>query len=228
MIQQDKDGLGTQPKTGGKRYNNPRHQVIADILGHKLSESELQQALRICDEEFATDQAFSASKFCARFTASTPSVTLGKQTRILFLQNARFPSDAGEPTTSMGAEKAASASPPRSTWTLHTQTENGAERRKSPRKFTNLNGSCIRLEDKQKRIPVVVENLSVTGSRIRLQPGCELKRDELIRIEFKLDDAWGTFIRSKGEVRWALSDLAGIEFICPEDLPESLTDYTNS
>ena len=201
---------------------------MSDILGPKLSEPELQQALRICDEDFESDVDFSAAEFFSRFTASTPSAKLDKDTRILFLQTARMPNGAHEQATEVSSEATTSTSQPQSMTTSHTQIESESERRSNPRKFTHLEGSCRRLEGEQESIVIVIENLSVTGARIRLQPDCELRRGEVIRIEFMLDDAFRTSIRLKCEVRWVLSDLVGIEFISPAGLPNILTHYIQS
>lgn len=228
MTDRGEDDQGTKPKTESQPHKNWRHQIVSDILGHKLSEEELQQALRICDEEFTTNEEFSASEFFARFTASTPSAKLGKQTRKLFLQKARLPNDAQEQTTSTSSEAKASASQRPSISTPHAQTEGGSECRDNPRKFTNLSGSCRHLEGDQERLTIVVENLSVTGARIRLQHGGELRRGEVIRVEFRLDDAFCASISLKSEVRWVLSGLVGIEFICPAGLPNILTNYIRS
>ncbi|WP_089939148.1 helix-turn-helix domain-containing protein [Candidatus Entotheonella palauensis] len=55
-----------------------------------------------------------------------------------------------------------------------------------------------------------------------------LKRGERLQVEFTLDDALASSIRLKGEVRWALTDLAGIEFICPVGVPTALIHYVGS
>lgn len=228
MTDRGEDDQGTKPKTGSQPHKNWRHQIVSDILGHKLSEPELQQAFRICDEEFTTDEAFSASEFCSRFTAATPSAKLGKQTRILFLQHIRLPIGAQEQAASADSEATASTPQLRSSIAPVAQTEVGPAHRVSSRKFTNLSGSCRRLEGDQALIDIMVENLSEIGARIRLQPGCELRRSEVIQVEFTLDDALHTLVCLKSEVRWALSDLIGIEFICPRGLPNIVTDYIRS
>ena len=228
MTQQGEESLATKPKPGSKYHKHWRHQVVSDILGPKLSEPELQQALRICDEDFASDEDFSAAEFFSRFTAATPSAKLSKETRILFLQTARMPNGAHEQATDASSEATTSTSHPQSTPPSHTQSESESERRANPRKFTHLNGSCRRLEGDEESLAMVIENLSVTGARIRLQHDCELRRGEVIRIEFMLDDAFRTSIRLKSEVRWVLSDLVGIEFISPAGLPNILTHYIQS
>ena len=59
MTHPGENGLSTPMKARMQQHKNWRHQVVSDILGHKLSAEELQQAFRICDEEFATDEACS-------------------------------------------------------------------------------------------------------------------------------------------------------------------------
>ena len=153
MTQMATDRVETRAKTPSTPHPNGRHQLVSDILGQKLSDQELEQALRICDEEFANDQEFSASAFCARFTASTPSATLGKQTRILFLQNARFPDapDSNDPVDSAIRESSSQSLLQTAREALN---ENPSERRESPRKCADLSGTCYRLKGHQTRFYV--------------------------------------------------------------------------
>jgi hypothetical protein len=82
--------------------------------------------------------------------------------------------------------------------------------------------------DRHQTGAVIVENLSLGGCGIRILTPHELKRGEMLRLEFKLDNASETFLRIRGQLRWVLYDLAGIEFHSSYTMPQVLMDYINS
>ncbi len=99
------------------------------------------------------------------------------------------------------------------------------ERRHSSRKSTDLTGVYSHMLDSEQTGTMMVENLSPGGCGIRILTPHGLKRGDMIRLEFKLDDRFGTFIRIHGQLRWVLYDLAGIQFQSPHGVPQVLAYY---
>jgi len=75
---------------------------------------------------------------------------------------------------------------------------------------------------------MTVENLSLGGCGIQILTPHELKRGEVLRLEFKLDDASEAFIRIRGQLRWVLYDLAGVELHSSYSIMKILADYIES
>ena len=82
--------------------------------------------------------------------------------------------------------------------------------------------------DRHQMGAMIVENLSLGGCGIRFLTPHALKRGEMLRLEFKLDNASETFLRIRGQLRWVLYDLAGIEFHSSYTIPQVLAEYIES
>jgi hypothetical protein len=212
----------------GRDAMKQKRDLVHDIFGQKLAHRDLIEAYRICTEDFDDDHEFTASDFCQRLATTRPEVSIGKQTRLLFLRGVRQHSVGAEPrhkqetsrrTHVVSADHRGSSGSARSSM---------PERRHHPRKTTDLMGVYWHHLDRHQTGALIVENLSLGGCGIRILTPHELKRGEMLRLEFKLDNASETFLRIRGQLRWVLYDLAGIEFHSSYTMPQVLMDYINS
>jgi hypothetical protein len=202
-----------------------KQNLVYDVFGQKLAHDDLVEAYRICTEDFDDNHEFTASDFCQRLATTRPEVSIGKQTRLLFLRGVRQQSENSEPQSKRETS--------RRTTTLATAQHDASgsiksstpERRLTPRKTTDLMGVYWHTLDNHQIGAMAVENLSLGGCGIRILTPHELKRGEMLRLEFKLDNAAETFIRIRGQLRWVLYDLAGVEFHRSYTIPKVLADY---
>ncbi len=202
-----------------------RHRVISKALGHKLSGADLLQALRICDEEFARDEDFSAAKLCQHLSTSLPDTQLGKQTRLLVLHNVRQPGSSPQTESMSNRTPVQRQMPVSSTPPKPSSIE--PERRRDKRKVAQLTGTYIARESNQSG-SIVVENISEGGARLHLKTPRSLKRGEILLVQFALDDQDHTPIHLSARVTWSVYDTTGVAFISPAGLPQVLINYIRS
>lgn len=210
-------------------YDAKRKQdLVSDVLGRKLEDEDLREAMRICQEDFSEDHEFTASEFCQRLTTTRPDVSLGTQTRLLFLRGVREQEikpqpesrgESGSSNTFVPAARRGSSDG----WKPHMP-----ERRKSIRKTTDLMGVYWHTINREQTGAITIENLSLGGCGIHILTPHTLKRGDMLRLEFKLDNEHETFIRLRGKVCWILYDMAGIEFWGMNTMPEALLNYIQS
>jgi len=96
------------------------------------------------------------------------------------------------------------------------------------RKMTDLMGVFWHTINREQTGAMTIENLSVGGCGIHILTPHTLKRGDMLRLEFKLDDKRESFIRLRGKISWILYDMAGIEFWGMNAMPEVLLDYIQS
>lgn len=210
-------------------YDMKRKQdVVSDVFGNKLAHEDLKEALRICTEEFGDHRELTASDFCQRLVETRPEIAIGKQTRLLFLRGVRQQDMKSAPESERETLKSTALIP--AVWhkpsgSLHPSIP---ERRQNLRKTTDLMGVYWHALDREQMGAMIVENLSLGGCGIRILTPHELKRGEILRLDFRLDDASETFISIRGKLRWVLYDLAGIEFYSSYAMPGVLADYIRS
>lgn len=203
-----------------------RRLAVSQLLGRRLSKTDMQHALRICDEEMTTDHESGIDEFCQRLTTSIPTVRLGKQTRLLFLHKLQQPAGFLEPASDHEVTCLLPANTDQSegrSWT--EQDEQLGERRRRPRKTTQIFGSYYQVEQSG---DMVVENLSQEGARLKILNPHDLKKGETLRLEFSLDDAYRTVIHATGCIRWTLYESIGVEFLGALGLPQVFVDYLQS
>ena len=66
-----------------------RKKAIEKALESQLTSEQMLHAMMLCDHEFATDPAFSASSFCQRLVETLPSLQLSAQARLELLRMVR-------------------------------------------------------------------------------------------------------------------------------------------
>ena len=210
-------------------YDAKRKQdLVSNLLGGKLGDEDFKEAMRICREDFREGHEFTASEFCQRLTSTRPGVSLGTQTRLVFLrgvreQDAQLPPpshhEPQSPNPFIPTAPRRSSGAPR----LHL-----SERRRQLRKITDLMGVFWDVLDREQTGAMTVENLSLGGCGIHILTPHTLQRGDMLRLEFRLDDKHATFVRLRGKVCWLLYDLAGIEFWAMNAMPEALLTYIQS
>jgi hypothetical protein len=205
-----------------------KQDLVHDVFGQKLAHADLIEAYRICKEDFDDNQEFTASDFCQRLATTRPEISIGKQTRLLLLRGVRQQSaDSAlhnKREISRRTDMVSAAQQDSSGNTMSSMSE----RRHHPRKTTDLMGVYWHHRDRHQMGAMIVENLSLGGCGIRFLTPHALKRGEMLRLEFKLDNASETFLRIRGQLRWVLYDLAGIEFHSSYTIPQVLAEYIES
>jgi hypothetical protein len=205
-----------------------KQDLVHDVFGQKLAHADLIEAYRICKEDFDDNQEFTASDFCQRLATTRPEISIGKQTRLLLLRGVRQQSEdsalLNKREMSRRTDMVSAAQQESSGNTKSSMSE----RRHHPRKTTDLMGVYWHNRDRHQMGAMIVENLSLGGCGIRFLTPHALKRGEMLRLEFKLDNASETFLRIRGQLRWVLYDLAGIEFHSSYTIPQVLAEYIES
>ena len=103
------------------------------------------------------------------------------------------------------------------------------DKRKKFRKQTRLNGiyKYVPNESQSKEYTgdITVENLSLSGLRIKLQTMPRFKVDDILLIDFYLDDTNRSQIREKVIVRNIKGLNAGLEYVVQQSLNKDLGFY---
>ena len=209
------------------QYDAKRKQdLVSNLLGRKLGDEDFKEAMRICREDFSDEHEFTASEFCQRLASTRPEVSLGTQTRLVFLRGVReqdIQSQSNDEPWSLNPFKSMTQSQ-----SSEASRPPVLERRQHRRKITDLMGVFWHTIDRAQKGAVTIENLSVGGCGIHILTPHMLKRGDMLRLEFKLDDQDETFIRLRGKINWILYDTAGIEFWGMNTMPEALLSYIQS
>ena len=205
-----------------------KRDLVYDVFGQKLGQDDLVEAYRICTEDFDDNHELTASDFFQRLATTRPEVSIGKQTRLLFLRGVRQQS-VNSVSQNKGEISWQAATVPANQRDSSDSTELSiSERRHHSRKTTDLMGVYWHTLDEYQMGAMTVENLSLGGCGIRILTPHQLKRGDILRLEFKLDNADETFMHIRGQLRWVLYDQAGIEFHSSYMMPQVLADYIKS
>jgi hypothetical protein len=98
------------------------------------------------------------------------------------------------------------------------------ERRKFYRKETNLRGVFL-LENNSKEFPMTVNNISRSGIQIKSSKTENLKLDDQVLVQFRLDDKSRSLIKKKGTIRRIEGMNIGIEFSYIDEYDKILGFY---
>ncbi len=101
------------------------------------------------------------------------------------------------------------------------------EKRKKYRKQTNLPAKYIHLVDGKQvgQGLMTVQDLSAGGMKLKISDSHNLAVDDVLQVEFHLDDANRTLIRKKVVIRNIHRELLGTEFALTEATDKALGFY---
>jgi hypothetical protein len=99
------------------------------------------------------------------------------------------------------------------------------DRRRAPRKHTSLRGTYYSEGEKPQKGPMIVEDISFGGMRIRLLTPHQLTRHARLHLNFTLDDAGGTVIDVQVRVRSVHGQTLGVQFVNVPPIPHALAVY---
>jgi hypothetical protein len=98
------------------------------------------------------------------------------------------------------------------------------ERRKFYRKETNLRGVFL-FENNSQEFPMIVNNISRSGIQFTSSKTENLKLDDQVLIQFRLDDKSRSLIKKKGIIRRIEGMTIGIQFLDIDDYDKILGFY---
>ena len=96
--------------------------------------------------------------------------------------------------------------------------------RREPRKPVVLMG-MYRHDGQSDTIPVVVEDLSQSGVGLLSFTPDSLAANDILHLQFDLEDENHTMIEALVCVRWVKHDIFGTEFVNPDTLPHAFFDF---
>jgi len=97
--------------------------------------------------------------------------------------------------------------------------------RQSNRKFTELLGLYVDQNDATKTGTIVVENISFSGLKFRTTSQQQVAHNDLLHVQFTLDDEAQTLIWEKVRVHSAQYNIVGAEFMNRNELSKDLASY---
>ena len=214
-----------------------RRTMIAKILETHLSADAFEFALEVYDDSFATALTFSPDEFCQCLQTLLLETALTEETRLALLrdlnrlqtspdsempesENTLGSADDGEPT------EISPCYPVDTPWStvMPVNHKHRPQSRRYPRKPTLLMGT-YRHEERPEQIQVIVEDLSRSGVGLLWFTPDYLETDDIIQLEFGLEDANHTVIRTSVSVRWVQDDIFGTQFVNPDELPQAFLNY---
>jgi hypothetical protein len=98
------------------------------------------------------------------------------------------------------------------------------ERRKFYRKETNFRGVFL-FENNSQEFPMIVNNISRSGIQFKSSKTEDLKLDDRIVVQFRLDDKSRSLIKKKGIIRRIEGMTIGIQFLDVDDYDKILGFY---
>ncbi len=105
----------------------------------------------------------------------------------------------------------------------------GKQTRQYARKPTQLEGTYALERDDNVIGEIIVENISYDGVRLRLKSSCKnIYRDDVLLIQFSLDNKHNTVIREPIDVRYVQDDIIGAQFQNAYGMPKPLIEYLRS
>ena len=84
--------------------------------------------------------------------------------------------------------------------------------RRHSRKNVNIPGKIFHLNSKQEINNVIITSLSVGGVGFKMQSSESINLDDVIEIEFTLDDEYNAAIREEVVIKWRNGNFVGTEF----------------
>ena len=97
--------------------------------------------------------------------------------------------------------------------------------RKFERRLANLPGFFVDQNDDTKTGTIVVENISFGGLKFRMTSPQHVAYDDLLYIQFTLDDDVQTLIWEKVRVHYVNNDIVGVEFMDLDKFNKCLASY---
>jgi hypothetical protein len=217
-----------------------RRAGISEILEMHLKADALNCALEVYDDSFATAVTFSPDAFCQRLSTLLPETGLTAETCVALLSDLcelRNSSDSAMPDLERAASPADDSQPTETSpcypvntpWStvMPSNHKHRSQSRCYPRKPTLLMGT-YRHEAGTEHIQVIVEDLSQSGAGLLLFTPDNLEIDDVLQLEFALEDAVHTVIRTSVCVRWVQDDIFGTQFVNPDQLPQAFLNYLES
>ncbi len=105
----------------------------------------------------------------------------------------------------------------------------GRQTRQYARKPTHLEGTYALERDDNIIGEMIVDNISYDGIRLHLKsPGGNIYRDDVLLIQFSLDNKQNTIIREPIDVRYIQNGIIGAQFQNVYGLPKPLIEYLRS
>lgn len=105
----------------------------------------------------------------------------------------------------------------------------GRQTRQYARKPTQLEGTFALERDDDIIGEMIVENISYDGIRLRVKsPGGNIYRDDVLLIQFSLDNIHKTIIREPIDVRYVQNNIIGAQFQNAYGMPKPLIEYLRS
>jgi len=105
----------------------------------------------------------------------------------------------------------------------------GRQARQYARKLTQLEGTYALERDDTIIGAMIVENLSYAGVRCRLKSfHGQIYRDDVLLIQFLLDDKYQTLVCEPIDVRYVRDDIIGAQFQNAYGIPKPLIEYLRS
>lgn len=105
----------------------------------------------------------------------------------------------------------------------------GRQTRQYTRKPTHLQGTYALERDDNIMGEMIVENISYDGVRLRLKStDSTIYRDDVLLIQFSLDNKHQTIIREPIDVRYIQDGVIGAQFQNVHGLPKTLIEYLRS
>ena len=214
-----------------------RRAIITEILETHLTSDALEFALEVYDDCFAMALTFSPDEFCQCLSTLLLETALTEETRLALLSDLsdlQASPDSEIPETEDASDLADDSQPTEISPCYPVDTPwstgmpiNHKHRRQSrhyPRKPTLLMGT-YRHKERTEQIQVIVEDLSQSGVGLLWFTPDNLATDDIIQLEFGLEDADHTVIRTSVSVRWVQDDIFGTQFVNPDELPQAFLDY---
>jgi hypothetical protein len=217
-----------------------RRTIISEILNIHLTADALEFALEVYDDSFATAVTFSPDEFCQCLNTLMLETTLTEETCLALLSDLRGlrnssdrtmpePESASSPADDSQPTEISPCYPVDPSWgtVMPINHKHRRQSRRYPRKPTLLMGT-YRHEEGTKQIQVIVEDLSQSGVGLLWFTPDQLKTGDVLHLEFGLEDAAHTVIRTCVCVRWVQDDIFGTQFVDPDKLPPAFFNYLQS
>jgi hypothetical protein len=105
----------------------------------------------------------------------------------------------------------------------------GRQARQYARKLTLLEGTFALARDDNIIGDMIVANMSYNGVRLRVKScGSNIHQDDVLLIQFSLDNKHRTVIRELIDVRYVQGDIIGAQFQNAHGMPKPLIVYLRS
>ena len=99
------------------------------------------------------------------------------------------------------------------------------EFRKMYRKETELKGRYVNQSCDNDEGSIIISNISMNGLGFHIVGAHKIAQDNILKVEFRLDDEQKTFIARRVKVREVQGDFAGVEFVNVDQYDKFLDFY---